>query len=248
MVDLFPVHPMPYSPAKRMRRTATAVMAGSFDIRPSRDVLTSLLNGVGPYQTGESQEEERRRKRKEKRDMEHSRKRRKTSHIPHDQLPVSGYAAAADAPSTSNIEVTPLTTKRSVSSFWSARRPIINLTGMRSPSMTPPPLPPIHMPSTPASTPGPSISSSTSRTSSKRPHTPGDDEELDELADDVSDVELIPPPLSPKRSRKKRFAAKKGWKGWVEGSPQPSEKLINLDAQVVLVDRRTRSGKSFDAY
>jgi hypothetical protein len=42
-------------------------------------------------------------------------------------------------------------------------------------------------------------------------------------------------------------AVKKGWKGWVEGSPPPSEKLINLDAVPVLQERRTRSGKSFDA-
>jgi hypothetical protein len=33
----------------------------------------------------------------------------------------------------------------------------------------------------------------------------------------------------------------------VEGSPPPSEKLINLDAVKVLEERRTRSGKSFDA-
>jgi len=42
---------------------------------------------------------------------------------------------------------------------------------------------------------------------------------------------------------KKRAASKKGWKGWVEGSPPPSEKLINLDAVPVLQERRTRSGK-----
>jgi hypothetical protein len=50
-----------------------------------------------------------------------------------------------------------------------------------------------------------------------------------------------------RRHRKKRPAARKGWKGWVEGSPPPSEKLINLDAVKVLEERRTRSGKSFDA-
>jgi len=47
--------------------------------------------------------------------------------------------------------------------------------------------------------------------------------------------------------RKRRVAVKKGWKGWVEGSPPPSEKLINLDAVPVLQERRTRSGKNFDA-
>jgi hypothetical protein len=49
------------------------------------------------------------------------------------------------------------------------------------------------------------------------------------------------------QQRKKRVAVKKGWKGWVEGSPPPSEKLINLDAVPILQERRTRSGKSFDA-
>ena len=50
-----------------------------------------------------------------------------------------------------------------------------------------------------------------------------------------------------KKPRKKRPAARKGWKGWVEGSPPPSEKLINLDSVTVLAERKTRSGKSFDA-
>jgi len=48
------------------------------------------------------------------------------------------------------------------------------------------------------------------------------------------------------RHRKKRVAVRKGWKGWVEGSPPPSEKLINLDEVQVLTERKTRSGKSFD--
>ena len=49
------------------------------------------------------------------------------------------------------------------------------------------------------------------------------------------------------RSHAERPAARKGWKGWVEGSPPPSEKLINLDSVTVLAERKTRSGKSFDA-
>jgi len=49
-----------------------------------------------------------------------------------------------------------------------------------------------------------------------------------------------------RQSRKKRVAVRKGWKGWVEGSPPPSEKLINLDEVQVLTERKTRSGKSFD--
>ena len=52
---------------------------------------------------------------------------------------------------------------------------------------------------------------------------------------------------SPAPPRKKRVAVKKGWKGRVEGSPPPSEKLINLDAPVLQQQRRTHSGKNFDA-
>jgi hypothetical protein len=55
----------------------------------------------------------------------------------------------------------------------------------------------------------------------------------------------VPPLLH--RPRKKRPATRKGWKGWVEGSPPPSQKLIKLDDVQVLEERRTRSGKSFDA-
>jgi hypothetical protein len=91
------------------------------------------------------------------------------------------------------------------------------------------------------STPGPSISSGTSRTSSKRPHTPDDHEDIQRR---LHDGPKYQPPQHPRR---KRVAVKKGWKGWVEGSPPPSEKLINLDAVPVLQERRTRSGKSFDA-
>jgi hypothetical protein len=124
------------------------------------------------------------------------------------------------------------------SSFWRAHgssyRPTIHIATMqRSVSVTPPP-----MASSPQSTPEPSISSATSRTSSKRPRTP---------ADDYPDSETLSHYRSAPQPRKKRIAVKKGWKGWVEGSPPPSEKLINLDAVPVLQERRTRSGKSFDA-
>ncbi|KAK7039494.1 hypothetical protein R3P38DRAFT_2899945 [Favolaschia claudopus] len=119
--------------------------------------------------------------------------------------------------------------------FWQARPSIHIATLQRSVSVTPPPSSPFMLPSTPASTPGPSNSSSTSRTSSKRPRTPDDYEDF-----------IHAPPKMPV-PRKPRAAAKKGWKGWVEGSPPPSEKLINLDAVPVLQERRTRSGKNFDA-
>ncbi|KAJ3515751.1 hypothetical protein NMY22_g14372 [Coprinellus aureogranulatus] len=94
---------------------------------------------------------------------------------------------------------------------------------------------------TPECTPGPSISSATSHESLKRLHTPDDDEDIDSRH-----VTASAPPRPP-RERKKRVAARKGWKGWVEGSPPPSEKLINLDAVPILHERRTRSGKNFDA-
>jgi len=99
----------------------------------------------------------------------------------------------------------------------------------RSVSVTPPP-----MPSSPPTTPGPSILSSTSRTSSKRPHTPGDDSDSHDIASEVR--------LSLPRPRKRRSTTSKGWKGWVGGSPPPSENLTKLDdVQVLEVRERARS-------
>lgn len=228
-------NPPPFRPFKRRRRTATAVLAGDFDLRPTRDVLTSLLNGVGPYKEVETEEEVRRSRKRER--MEGGRGRKKgerpsmTAKVPdkhnlaNDQT--SPFDVMSPAPSTALLPVQHCGT---------SHRPKINIATMqRSFSVTPPP-----MPSSPRSTPGPSTSSVTSPTSSKRPRTPYDDEPLDEPT-----VATSPPPQPP--PRKKRVAVKKGWKGWVEGSPPPSEKLINLDAVPVLQERRTRSGKSFDA-
>ncbi|THH04647.1 hypothetical protein EW145_g5364 [Phellinidium pouzarii] len=78
--------------------------------------------------------------------------------------------------------------------------------------------------------------------SSKRPHTPEDGFSL--LDEPIMRASS---PSTARRIRKKRSAARKGWKGWVEGSPPPSDKLINLDSAPVMVERRTRSGKNFDA-
>ncbi|RDX47218.1 hypothetical protein OH76DRAFT_1406095 [Lentinus brumalis] len=122
------------------------------------------------------------------------------------------------------------------SSFWQARPQIVIPSLQRSASFSPPPMP------SPPTTPGPSMSSRTSATSSKRPYTPDDG---DDLTDRGQSVDMMEPPH--KRERKKRPAARKGWKGWVEGSPPPSEKLINLDRATVLPERKTRSGKNFDA-
>jgi hypothetical protein len=222
--------------AKPRRRTATAVLAGHFDLRPPRDVLTSLLNGVGPYEVVEKDEDPRRTLKsegKEERKRVRAGKARETFTTESGAMAVSANARrteshTAQQPSTSGA-----------SSFWRARPAIHIATMQRSISVTPPPMPasPQHMHSSRASTPGPSSSSST-RTSSKRPLTP-DDEELRSC----HHLTITAPPQKPK----KRVAVKKGWKGWVEGSPPPSEKLINLDAVPVLPQRRTRSGKSFDA-
>ncbi|KAJ8592956.1 hypothetical protein M405DRAFT_811766 [Rhizopogon salebrosus TDB-379] len=235
-LPMFPAH-------KRQRRTATSVLAGDFDLRPPRDVLTSLLNGVGPYKEVEKEEETRRTKKKERRERLKEKQRMKsTSKVAEKSIKVENTIAPPPTPTTVTQSVSAPVIQPS--SFWRARgttyRPTIHIATMqRSVSVTPPP-----MASSPQSTPGPSTSSATSRTSSKRPRTPTDDH-LDTSPEivDLSRHAPAPPPLP----RRKRIAVKKGWKGWVEGSPPPSEKLINLDAVPVLQERRTRSGKSFDA-
>lgn len=233
---VFPNHPLQFNPHKRYRRTATAVLAGEFDLRPARDVLTSLLNGVGPYKDVEKDEAVRRSRKRERKERDKERKKKAAPKAP---------TVEPTARSTPAIPVPPAPTQSvsapviQPSSFWRARgtshRPTIHIATMqRSVSVTPPP-----MASSPRSTPGPSDWSTTSRTSSKRPLTPDDDTHAGEPTVATSS----PTPAH----RKKRVAVRKGWKGWVEGSPPPSEKLINLDAVPMLQERRTRSGKSFDA-
>ena len=242
MAILFPYHNMQSHHTKRIRRNATAVMAGAFDIRPPRDVLTSLLNGVGPYKAVERDEEARQKRKKEKREREREKKRSKAAAraLHKALLSDSNQHASNDGnfASTSSLPQPLIMPSASTSSFWRAR-PTIHIPAMqRSVSVTPSPTSSPHpLDFTPGSTPGPSISSSTSRTSSKRPRTPADDE----VIGSQSRTQSAPAP-----PRKKRVAAKKGWKGWVEGSPPPSQKLINLDVPV-LQERRTRSGKNFDA-
>ncbi|KAF7316296.1 hypothetical protein MIND_00148300 [Mycena indigotica] len=214
--------PPTFKPRKRVRRTATSVLTGYFDPRPHRDVLTSLLNGVAPYTPLGPDEDEIRRQRKRDKKAREKEQRRALQEATGEGIGVQ--TEALPHASTS-------------SAYWNARPAIHIATLQRSRSETPPPLPAYlsALPSTPASTPSPSESSSTSRTSSKRPRTPDDDEDL------VRVIHRPPPP------RKPRPAVRKGWKGWVEGSPPPSEKLINLDAVPILQERRTRSGKNFDA-
>ena len=237
---------------KRRRRTATSVLAGDFDPRPPRDVLTSLLNGVGPYKTVEKEEEERRARRQERRDQRKEKKKEKqdvkrvapqavrtadkdkgkstSTRMP--SLPAVATIESEHAAASGSIP----TVNSSTSSFWRARGPAIVPT--RSVSPTPPPDHDLR------STPGPSISSTISRTSSKRPLTP-DDEELYHTLLNLKEEEVQV--MEPPKQRKKRVAARKGWKGWVEGSPPPSDKLINLDFAPVMRERRLRSGKNFDA-
>ncbi|KAG6377552.1 hypothetical protein JVT61DRAFT_15367 [Boletus reticuloceps] len=237
---LVPSHPLPFNPFKRQRRTATAVLAGDFDLRPARDVLTSLLNGVGPYKEVEKDESLRRSRKREKKERDREKKNKAAANALDNQPTLESIAKSTPtvpvpAAPTQSVSAPPM----QPSSFWRARgpthRPTIHIATMqRSVSVTPPP-----MASSPRSTPGPSDWSTTSRTSSKRPRTPEDDTYATEPA--VATSPFLP------HQRKKRVAVKKGWKGWVEGSPPPSEKLINLDAVPMLQERRTRSGKSFDA-
>ncbi|KAG8216743.1 hypothetical protein J3R82DRAFT_6957 [Butyriboletus roseoflavus] len=241
MSPVLPNHPLQLNLHKRQRRTATAVLAGDFDLRPARDVLTSLLNGVGPYKDVEKDEGMRRSRKRERKERDRERKKKAAAKALDKRPtaePTARFTPALPMPPAPTQSVsTPLIQP---SSFWRARgmnhRPTIHIATMqRSVSVTPPP-----MPSSPRSTPGPSDWSTTSRTSSKRPRTPDDDAHATEPT-----VATSPPPVP--QQRKKRVAVRKGWKGWVEGSPPPSEKLINLDAVPILQERRTRSGKSFDA-
>jgi hypothetical protein len=242
-------HYPPLRPVKRQRRTATAVLAGDFNPRPQRDVLTSLLNGVGLYAEVERDEGTRRERKRQRRERERERRRvqRELEKAAAVAAAVgTGVAGAASQqqqppqePSSDKARgKLPQPLGAAASAFWRARpgRPTIHIATMqRSVSVTPPP-----MASSPESTPEHDDASTvTSRTSSKRPRTPDDDESIDRT--------ITGRAASPPKPKKKRVAARKGWKGWVEGSPPPSEKLINLDHVVVLNERKTRSGKSFDA-
>lgn len=241
MSSVYASRPLRPPPVKR-RRTATSVLAGEFDPRPSRDVLTSLLNGVGPYKEVEKDRGERKLMRREQKEKEKERLRQKRLLAAKEQS--TAQIQTLSRPSVSSL---PLLTipggnmpkgdvpivNASTSFFWRTRGPALSPPRSISPSPPPEGYP---------LTPGPSDSSYDSRTSSKRPHTPDDDYLLYDQS-----MDSPPPPGELRRSRKKRVAARKGWKGWVEGSPPPSDKLINLDYAPVLRERRLRSGKNFDA-
>lgn len=226
-------------PPPKRRRTATSVLSGEFDPRPPRDILTSLLNGVPAYKPIEGDEGERKLKRLERKERERERRRQKRLHKSEQKStlePARKHAAGQGAPLASGRS-TPShaapTVNSSTSSFWRTRGPAVEPTRSISPS----PPPELYSPPTP----GRSVTSTVSRLSSKRPYTPDDEPSL------PADKAQTPPVEKPIKVRKKRQAARKGWKGWVEGSPPISEKLINLDSTQVMHDRRLRSGKNFDA-
>lgn len=238
--SLSTMHPRP----QKRRRTATTVLAGYFDHPPQRDVLTSLLNGVGPNKDVEGVEEIRKlqKKKDSRKDKRQSSSAIREPLLDH-PLPDAPWVA-----SSSSLSAPPTTQSqpKKKKSFWSAHpgRPNIQIMTMeRSVSVTPPPgFSPINVPSD-SPTPGPSMSASTSRTSSKRPRTPEDGQDIIK----VQPSDSTTPPPQERPPRRKRMAHRKGWKGWIEGSPAPSDKLINLDSAPVLRERRLRSGKNFDA-
>ena len=214
------------------RRDATSIMAGYFDPTPERDSLTSCLNNIGPYFAVEKSEEEKQRKKMEKRvkDRDRKRRQREQARAAKRLQEVTAIPAVLEPSSFVVPGESFQPESSSTSSSKQVGRPTIHIPAMRqrlfSVAPTPPSSTQFVKSGSSGSTPGPSASSGTSRTSSKRPQTPYDEDPL---------------------PRKKRLAVKKGWKGWVEGSPEPSAKLINLDAVPTSQERRTRSGKSFDA-
>ncbi|KAF8916527.1 hypothetical protein CPB85DRAFT_1250925 [Mucidula mucida] len=221
-------------PAKQCRRTATTVMAGAFDRRPQRDVLTSLLN-VGPDSYDDDEEENLVEASSSKLPVKDSfwrerwdggKRKGKGKDRAADERPRQTPFSKSATPIA---RMTPLVSTQPLASTSYTSRPSINVVrsgraASRTPSVSP------------ESTPGPSDSSSISRTSSKRPRTPRDDEDF---------PMSLPRPAPPRKVQKTK---RKGWKGWVEVDAEelaPSERLINLDQAVVLSERTLRSGKIF---
>lgn len=260
----------PAPPLKRRRRTATSVLAGDFEPRPPRDILTSLLNGVKPYRPPLTQEEVREKegRKAKRREMEKlveaERQRRRKDRA--GQL--EGSSTGPLTGETDNwLSKNKYRETHGPKDFWSGRP-------STSSDVTPDDLS--------------DHSSSISQPSTKRPYTPPDDElDLAHSAGPSSKRSELTTPTARRPGRpakkkrfsfhyrhhasnsqpwgdsnddsfvrkepKKRVAHKKGWKGWVayddlkpDEAPNP-DKLIELDRAVILEDRRTRSGKNFDA-
>ncbi len=267
--------PMP--PQPRPRRTATSVMAGDFDPRPRVDVLTSVLNGVKPYRPPLTEEEIRekeeeqakrralrqalaekraneQREKEEKRKQEEERRLKKGKAVDRD-----GKSHRANEPSTSAAGVRQHTGERRASSFWQARQPV-NTDGTEP---TPEPSDAAHSSSRSSSkrphTPfdsdsgrrSPSMASSNEYVATVSRRRGRDDKKRRLSTNSSIDAEPTVP-FSPAKATappKKRVAVRKGWKGWIEAEEDelPKDKLIELDQVEVLTDRRTRSGKNFDA-
>ncbi|KAJ7890215.1 hypothetical protein B0H13DRAFT_2341145 [Mycena leptocephala] len=137
-----------------------------------------------------------------------------------------------EAQSEENPMPKPTAASSSFSRARAARPQICIVTMQRSASVMTPLSTPFLLHSTPMSTTGPYNSSSAARASFKRLNTPKD------YVDFRNEHKLHAPPAP------RRVAAKKGWKGWVEGSARPSEKLVSLIR--VLHGRGTRSGKDLE--
>ncbi|KAJ7870611.1 hypothetical protein B0H14DRAFT_3107120 [Mycena olivaceomarginata] len=187
------------------RRTATAVLAGNF----APDVLTSHLKGVGPHtpllRTDDEVQNEEKRKNGE----------RKAG---------GGLAERTNAVPFAGAFSISIPKPTATSGSFSRARPHNHIVTMqRCASVTPPPCTSLLLPSTPTSITGPYNSSSAARASFKWRHIPDDDPDFGR------EQHKLRAPRAPLRA-----AAKKGWKGWVEGIVP------------VLPERRTRSGKKLD--
>ncbi|KAJ2922296.1 hypothetical protein H1R20_g14805, partial [Candolleomyces eurysporus] len=105
-------------PRKRVRRTATAVMAGHFDPLPPRDVLTSLLNGVVPYKAVEMDAEEKRQRKKERKEAKRAAKALAAAAAGSSSSAPPNGLAPTNTTSTVSAATTRITIK---SSFWKSK-------------------------------------------------------------------------------------------------------------------------------
>ncbi|KAL1750958.1 hypothetical protein FB107DRAFT_168858, partial [Schizophyllum commune] len=119
-------------------------------------------------------------------------------------------------------------TKPITSRIWNSRPVIHIMTAMRVASVTPPP----H-----------GAECSTHRADRMEGEI-GLKRRYDSL-DPSSGMNSFQHPTFSDKRRKRKSKHKRGWKGWVEGALEPSNKLIDLDNAVVLAGHRTRSGKEF---
>ncbi|KZT34763.1 hypothetical protein SISSUDRAFT_245667 [Sistotremastrum suecicum HHB10207 ss-3] len=225
IVQTRPTFPLSIVMPKCRRRTATAVMAGDFDPRPQRDALTSLLNGVKPYTPRLTEEqmrekEELRLKRKEQKRGKEKEMGPKVRHANTSQnIQDPSVDARRVVPDDAPSTVDHPQGGDNESRSKKRKRPG---DGMSSFWMASSVRTASSMINSPEHTPEPSDHSDySSRSSSKRPHTPEDD--------------LL------------RRSASTDPRLEVDEDELPKDKLIELDSVPILQERRTRSGKNFDA-